>query len=101
MRSGGRGGRGRGGSYHQKEGNHQASGSQDKSGIQCYNCQEFGHYAAECKNPRRERNQENNLIQDHHDNEPALLLSIIEHGEVFLNEENVTPQLRSQGDIFS
>ena len=46
VRSGGRGGRGRGGSYHQKEGNHQASGSQDKSGIQCYNCQEFGHYAA-------------------------------------------------------
>ncbi|XP_023735907.1 uncharacterized protein LOC111883814 [Lactuca sativa] len=73
-RSGGHGGRGRGGPYHQKEGNHQASGCQDKSGIQCYNCQEFGHYVAECKNPRREGNQENNLIQDHHDNEPALLL---------------------------
>ena len=97
-RTGGRGGRGRGGSYHQKEGNHQASGSQDKSGIQCYNCQEFGYYAAECKNPRRERNQENNLIHDHHDNETALLLSTFEHGEVFLNEENVTPQLRSQGN---
>ncbi|KAL7606242.1 hypothetical protein Lser_V15G14746 [Lactuca serriola] len=63
--------------------------------------EEFGYYAAECKNPRRERNQENNLIQDHHDNEPAFILSTFEHGEVFLNEENVTPQLRSQGNTFN
>ncbi|XP_023770494.1 uncharacterized protein LOC111919112 [Lactuca sativa] len=32
-RNGGRGVCGKGGSYHQKEGNHQASGSQEKSGI--------------------------------------------------------------------
>ncbi|XP_023765161.1 uncharacterized protein LOC111913672 [Lactuca sativa] len=51
---GGRGGRGRSGSYHQKEGGQIASGSRDKSEIQCYNCQEFGDYAAECKNQRKE-----------------------------------------------
>ncbi|GKB75802.1 zinc finger, CCHC-type containing protein, partial [Tanacetum coccineum] len=97
---GGRG-RGRSGSYHQREGSQGASGSQDKSRVQCYNCQEYGHYAAECKNPRRERNHENNLIQEHHDDEPALLLSTFESngdgGRVLLNEENVTPQLRTHG----
>ncbi|GKG10523.1 hypothetical protein Tco_0341923, partial [Tanacetum coccineum] len=59
------------------------------------------HYAPECKNPRRERNNENNLIQEHHDDEPALLLSTFESnedgGRVLLNEENVTPQLRTHG----
>ncbi|KAI3708606.1 hypothetical protein L2E82_37892 [Cichorium intybus] len=90
-RSGGRGTRGKGGSHYQKDGGRDTSNNQDKSKVQCYNCQEFGHYAAECTNPRRERNQENNLIQD--DNEPALLFSSLENkeevAEVFLNEESV------------
>ncbi|KAI3522492.1 hypothetical protein L1887_00319 [Cichorium endivia] len=97
--NGGRGGRGRGGSHHQREGNNGASGSQDKSKVQCYNCQEFGHYAAECKNPRKERSYENHLIQE--ENEPALLFSSLENkeenGEVFLNEEKVNPNLKTQG----
>lgn len=99
--SGGRGGRGRGGSHQQKERSHNGGHSQDKSNIQCYNCQEFGHYAAECTNPRKERNHENNLIQE--DNEPALLLSSLEAkeeaGKVLLNEEKVNPKLRSNGDV--
>nr|GEU68731.1 putative reverse transcriptase domain-containing protein [Tanacetum cinerariifolium] len=69
-------GHGRSGSYHQKEGIQGASGSQDKSRVQCYNCQEYGHYA-------------------------ALLLSTFESngdgGRVLLNEENVTLQLRTHG----
>ncbi|XP_042756658.2 retrovirus-related Pol polyprotein from transposon TNT 1-94 [Lactuca sativa] len=101
--SSGRGGRGRGGSHQQKERSQNGGHNQDKSDIQCYNCQEFGHYAAECKNPRKERNYESNLIQE--DNEPALLLSSLEAkeeaGEVFLNEENVNPKLRSNGDSAS
>ncbi|KAI3752719.1 hypothetical protein L2E82_24755 [Cichorium intybus] len=98
--NGGRGTRGRGGSHYQKNGGRGTSSNQDKSRVQCYNCQEFGHYAAECTNPRRERNQENNLIQD--DNEPALLLSSLENkeedAEVFLNEESVRPILRTRGE---
>ena len=43
------------------------------------------------------------MIQE--DNEPALLLSSFETkeetGEVFLNEEKVSPKLRSNGDIVS
>lgn len=74
--------------------------NQDKSGVQCYNCHEFGHYVVECKNPRRERNQVNNLIQDHFDNEPALLLSSFDEGEevveVFLNEKNINPPLKTR-----
>ena len=27
----------------------------DKSSIQCYNCQKYGHFAYECRNPKRER----------------------------------------------
>lgn len=100
--SGGRGGRGSGHPHNQKEGQRASSSNQDKSRVQCYNCQEHGHYAAECKNPRRERVQENNLIQDHLDNEPALLLASFEIeeeiGEVFLNEEGVNPKLKTKGE---
>nr|GEX72333.1 hypothetical protein [Tanacetum cinerariifolium] len=74
---GGRG-RGRSGSYHQREGSQ-----------------------GECKNPRRERNHENNLIREHHDAEPAFLLLTFKSngdgGRVPLNEENVTLQLRTHG----
>lgn len=100
-RDGGRGGRGRGSYQHQKNGNNGGSNSQDKSNVQSYNYQDYGHYAAECKNPRKERNQENNLIQE--DNEPALLWSSLEDrevGEVFLNEESVNPRLRTrEGEV--
>lgn len=63
-RVGGHSDRGRGNSPHQKNGNNGGSSSQDKSSVQSYNCQDYGHYAAECKNPRKERNQVNNLIQE-------------------------------------
>ncbi|KAI3788194.1 hypothetical protein L2E82_00924 [Cichorium intybus] len=76
-----RGGRGGRGSGQQKNGNHGSSGSRDKSQVQCYNCQDYGHYAAECGNPRRERNQESNLTQEQIDNEPALLLSVLDDCE--------------------
>ncbi|KAL7595300.1 hypothetical protein Lser_V15G28083 [Lactuca serriola] len=65
--NGGRGTRGRGGSHYQKNGGRGSTSNQDKS----------------------------------KDNEPALLLSSFEHkeerGEVFLNEENVNPKLKTGG----
>nr|GEU33305.1 hypothetical protein [Tanacetum cinerariifolium] len=52
----------------------------------------------ECTNPRRERSHENNLIQE--ENEPALLLSLLEDkGEVFLNEKKVNPRLNTGNGI--
>ncbi|KAI3684116.1 hypothetical protein L6452_33335 [Arctium lappa] len=96
-----RGGRRGGGSYQSQDGGRGSSSTRDKNKIQCYNCQEFGHYAFECRNPRKERNQEANLIQE--DDEPALLLAasntvqeVIE--EVYLNEKHVTPTLRNSNE---
>ena len=59
--------RGREGSYGKNDG-------RDKSKIKCYNCNIFGHYAAECYKYRRdkEQKQEVNLAQVE-DDEPALL----------------------------
>ncbi|GKC08138.1 hypothetical protein Tco_0999748, partial [Tanacetum coccineum] len=31
----------------------QECGYYSKSGIQCFNCKEFGHYAKECRKPKR------------------------------------------------
>lgn len=98
-----RGGR-RGGSFHQnREGGRGSESNTERGRIQCYNCQDFGHYAAQCRNPRRERNQEANLNQVmNNDDEPALLLSAFNTNEVieevFLNEKRVTPKLRSNGE---
>lgn len=90
----GRGGRERSGSHNRKDENRALSSNQDKSGVQCYNSQDYRHFTTECKNHRRERIQENNLIQD---DEPALMLASLETREetceVFLNEEKVNPQL--------
>lgn len=57
----------------------------------------------ESKNPRLEIHHVNNLIQEHIDNEPTLLLESFdeETSEAFLNEENVNPQLKTKGDVVS
>lgn len=72
----------------------------DRSTVRCFNCNNLGHYAGECKKPRRERNQrtEANLVQIK-DDEPALLLTEFDEKKtemVLLNEENVMPRL--EGD---
>ncbi|GMI83839.1 hypothetical protein HRI_002053200 [Hibiscus trionum] len=48
----------------------------DKSNIECYNCQKFGHFSWECQN--ESRNEERaNLIEDQQDiEEPTLLLAL-------------------------
>lgn len=74
----------------------------DRSTVRCFNCNVLGHYAAECKRSRRERNQkqEANLVQIN-DDEPALLLSELDENKrqmVLLNEENVIPKLEASGD---
>ncbi|XP_074326489.1 uncharacterized protein LOC141664434 [Apium graveolens] len=74
----------------------------DKSKVRCFNCFGYGHYAAECKKPKRTREvrQEANMAQIE-DEEPALLLE--KHTEedkdlVLLNESEVLPKLNSSVD---
>ncbi|XP_074377787.1 uncharacterized protein LOC141719314 [Apium graveolens] len=86
--------RGRSGRAYQ---NRRDGAGRDRSTVRCFNCNVIGHYAAECKRPRRERNHrsEANLVQIK-DDEPALLLSELDENKtrmVLLNEENVKPKL--------
>ena len=66
-------------------------GRVDKSNIKCYNCNIYGHFAAECRKPKknRETRQEAYMAQID-DDEPTLLLAkcVKEEGMVMLTDEN-------------
>ncbi|KAK1400343.1 CCHC-type domain-containing protein [Heracleum sosnowskyi] len=48
----------------------------DKSRIRCYNCHIYGHYAAECRKPKREKEaRQEALMARTEEEEPALLLA--------------------------
>ena len=73
-------------------------GVRDKSKVRCFKCSAYGHYAAECRNLKREKEikEEANMAQIP-DDEPALLLT--ECGEdkeaaMLVNEENLVPKLK-------
>ena len=48
-------GRGHGRGCHPRNEEEKEKKTFDKSSIQCYNCQKYGHFAYECRNPKRER----------------------------------------------
>ncbi|KAL7604382.1 hypothetical protein Lser_V15G19591 [Lactuca serriola] len=93
----GRGGRSGGSS--RQEANNSNWKPRDKIHIRCFECQELGHYASECK-AKKQQDQEVNLAVD--EDGHALLLTV--HGEeeasmVLLNEEKVyLNQLKERED---
>ncbi|KAL8100917.1 hypothetical protein AgCh_032970 [Apium graveolens] len=75
-------------------------GGRDKSRIRCYNCHIYGHYAAECRKPNREKEvRQEALMAQTNDDEPTLLLAKHdkECKETMLNEGGVTPVVMING----
>ncbi|KAD4585292.1 hypothetical protein E3N88_22893 [Mikania micrantha] len=71
----------------------------DKSQVRCYECNQMGHYAFECKSPKKQE-QEVNLTQQEEE-ETTLLLSVCGEDNaamVLLNEESVYPGKFSDGE---
>lgn len=89
-------GRQNGGDSRGKEGGRTG---RDMSKIRCFSCLTYGHYAAECRKPKREKDQqvEVNMSQTT-DNEPALLMAECGQEKLFLNERNVSPGLIANGE---
>lgn len=75
----------------------------DKSKIKCYNCNILGHYAAECRKPRRMKEQKQEVnIAEIEDEEPALLLAKhdkTEESEMLLNEKTPMPKLLAAKEV--
>lgn len=71
--------------------------TRDKSRVRCFNCHLYGHFAAECRKPKRDKDQKPKInMAQIDDEEPALLLT--EHEEngvnlMLLNEEKFVPKL--------
>ncbi|KAL5565536.1 hypothetical protein UlMin_028700 [Ulmus minor] len=47
----------------------------DKSQVQCYNCQKFGHYASECRAPNNGVEEKANYMEEKTDDKETLLLA--------------------------
>nr|GFA46834.1 hypothetical protein [Tanacetum cinerariifolium] len=93
VRGSGRGPGDRYGKKSSQEGEHWNRKPHDKSHIKCFECQEFGHFASECRNKKKPE-QEVHLMREME--EDTLLLYVKgEHlpSMVMLNENKVFPKL--------
>lgn len=75
--------------------NHKPRAGRDKSYLKCYNCSAYGHFAADCRKPRRTREQREEVnMAKFEDDEPALLLAKCDKEEskgMHLKEKQVVP----------
>ncbi|XP_074336783.1 uncharacterized protein LOC141673956 [Apium graveolens] len=79
--------------WQKREAGSRPRGGRDKSNLRCYNCSAYGHFAADCRKPRsnRESKEEVNMVKLE-DDEPALLLAKYEREDLegtHLNENQV------------
>ncbi|KAL8158094.1 hypothetical protein AgCh_002703 [Apium graveolens] len=77
-------------------------GIRDKSRVRSFNCQAYGHFIAECRKPRKERDvqKEVNLSKIQED-EPALLIAETGETEIksmLLKEDTIIPNLRRENE---
>ncbi|XP_074356127.1 uncharacterized protein LOC141695814 [Apium graveolens] len=77
-------------------------GVRDRSRARCFNCNLLGHFAADCRRPKRDRDnkEEVNIAQLPND-EPALLLNELEDENekvVLITEERVSPKLSQEAE---
>ena len=77
--------------------NTKGQGGRDKRMVRCYNCNILGHYAAECRRPRRLKGQiQEANVAEIDDEEPSLLLAEHKKGKndvMLQHEHNVTPKI--------
>lgn len=70
-------------------------GVRDSSRVRCFNCNLLGHFATDCRRPKRDKdNKEEVNIAQLPDDEPALLLNELEDESekvVLITEERVSP----------
>lgn len=94
------------GSSHRFRGKETFRGSRDKSKVRCWNYLGYGHFAVECKKPKRDKEQkeEANMMQVP-DDEPTLLLTErneVEKNVMLINEAKVSPKInKGAGEVIS
>ncbi|XP_074336212.1 uncharacterized protein LOC141673367 [Apium graveolens] len=78
-------------------------GTRDRSKLRCFNCQTYGHFAYECRKPRRDVRdlQKEVILSKTEEEEPALLFTECRDGEtgmIMLNEERMVPELKASNE---
>ncbi|KAK1419880.1 hypothetical protein QVD17_29300 [Tagetes erecta] len=71
-------------------GNIKKGKGKDRSKVQCYRCDQFGHFASMCPE-RKQKKQEANFMEETDEN-PAVFMVRCDEEKVFLNEERVIPK---------